>query len=316
MMRLFFHVGLVGSITVAALVCTAAAGGLSVPNAACASERPSDMPRLGVLDEPRPVELDHTLEFTLMVGAWIPRFKGDVTLDSSAGAAGTRFELGPDLHLDDLEPTVLPELAVRKDEIWEIHVSGFRFSTSSRSTIRRDGRFGEIQLDAGDTFHSDVDLTSASGELRIGLYRAYTNDGRDNATSDGRQKVDFRFAPLFGLRYVEVEHAFERTGGLREDVGGTWVVPYGGFRMELTYFPDGDLPIIRMLRLEAGGALGPALGADGGFAWQVRAGLTCNVTDNLGVMFGYRLLELEVESGAYELNGGLQGLFLAGSLRF
>jgi hypothetical protein len=245
----------------------------------------------------------------------LPRFDGNVWQGFGGGPAGRRFELGPDLRLDDMEATLLPEVSIRKREVWEMHLSGFHFSTAAQGTMERSGMFGDLEFAAGDTFRSEVDITSAAGELRIGMFRAYARDRADNRTSCNRQKVDFRFAPLIGLRYVEVDHVMVHGGG-REDAGGTWVVPYGGFRFELTYFPDGDLPLIRMLRLEAGAALGPALGADGGFAWQVRAGLTCNFTNNLGIMFGYRLLELEVENGPYELNGGLQGLFIAGSLRF
>lgn len=269
------------------------------------------------LDESSEAELDGSLNFSLLAGAWIPRFEGNATLGSASMPNATRFDLASDFALDDMEPTVLPELSIRKREIWEMRFSGFVFSTGAAGTIDRNGSFGELDFAAGDAFRSDLDITSAAGELRIGMLRAYTNTPEANVTNDGRQKVDFRFAPIVGLRYVEVDHRVERLAGNGvEDVGGTWVVPYGGLRFELTYYPDGDLPLIHMLRLEAGAAAGPALGGDHGFAWQVGAGLTCQFTPNLGVMFGYRLLELDVENGAYEFDGGLQGLFLAASLRF
>jgi len=34
------------------------------------------------------------------------------------------------------------------------------------------------------------------------------------------------------------------------------------------------------------------------------------------VLIGYRLIELDVENDDYSMDGGLQGLFLAGSFRF
>lgn len=312
MLRAIPHISLIARF-LAPVACVLIGANVTAAHGAFSEAGRTDDP---AFSKPQMNELDGSLEFTLVVGAWVPRFDGNVTLGSQAGVTATRFELGPDLRLDGLEPTLLPELAIRKRDIWEMHFSGFYFSTSSRGTMERSGSFGDLDFAIGDGFRSDVDLISAAGELRIGLFRAYANDRDDNLTSDGNCRVDFRFAPLIGLRYVEVDHVMERIGGAREETGGTWLVPYGGFRMELTYVPDGALPIIRMMRLEAGAALGPALGADGGFAWKVRAGLTCNITDNLGVMFGYRLLELEVESDGYELNGGLQGLFIAGSLRF
>jgi len=34
------------------------------------------------------------------------------------------------------------------------------------------------------------------------------------------------------------------------------------------------------------------------------------------LMFGYRLVGLNVDNGPYTLDGGLQGLFVAGSFKF
>lgn len=261
-------------------------------------------------------DLDGSLHFTLTLGAWLPRLDGNVTLGSAAtGTPGQRFELAQDFRLDDTEATVLPELAIRKRDIWEMHFSGFMFSTSASGFMNRDRSFGDMNFVSGDRFHHELDLISAAGEMRFGLFRAYTAQREDNRRADGSARVDFRFAPLIGLRFVEVDHAAQFED-MTERTGGTWMIPYGGFRMELSYFPDGALPLVRMLRLEAGAALGPALGGDGGFAWKVRAGLTWGITENVGLMFGYRLLELEVENGPYEFNGGLQGLYLAASLRF
>ena len=44
--------------------------------------------------------------------------------------------------------------------------------------------------------------------------------------------------------------------------------------------------------------------------------MTASITKNFGLMIGYRLVELDVEDGDYKLDGGLQGLFFAGSLQF
>ena len=86
--------------------------------------------------------------------------------------------------------------------------------------------------------------------------------------------------------------------------------------LELNYRPEERIPGLALFRIQAAVAGGPAFGGDGGGMWQVRAGITVGFTEMLGVMIGYRLVELNVDNGPYTFNGGLQGLFLAGSLRF
>jgi hypothetical protein len=86
--------------------------------------------------------------------------------------------------------------------------------------------------------------------------------------------------------------------------------------MHLRYAPEEGLIIGQALRLEAGGAIGPAFGGDGGYAWSIRGGVTLEVVENVGINFGYRLLELNVEDDDWEFDGGLQGLFLGGTIRF
>ena len=50
--------------------------------------------------------------------------------------------------------------------------------------------------------------------------------------------------------------------------------------------------------------------------WHARVGLTHYFNRNIGVYFGFRLVDFNVENGDYELEGGLQGLFIAATVRF
>jgi hypothetical protein len=226
------------------------------------------------------VSSDGTLGFTLTPGLWIPRAKGEATLAfSGAGAAATQFDLAQNFQLRSMERTFLPEIALRKGEMWEMHLSGFDFSTVSSGVMNLAGAFGELNFQPGDPFRASFDMMSVAGELRIGVYRPYGSASENNRNSDGRLRVDFRVAPILGIRYVEVDHHVEQLtmGGSiagREQAGGAWVVPYAGLRLDVTYRPGGEFGFIRMIRIEAGAALGPALGGDGGFAWQAYLMLT------------------------------------------
>ncbi len=72
----------------------------------------------------------------------------------------------------------------------------------------------------------------------------------------------------------------------------------------------------KAVTIEAGGALGTAFGGDGGGSWQIRAGVTWELTSTAAVYCGFRLLELDVENDGFVFDSGLQGLFVAGVLQF
>ena len=207
------------------------------------------------------------------------------------------------------------ELVLRTDDFWQWRLSGFDFSTDAGGIFDSYGQFGDVTLWPGDRYRASVDMTSAALEMGADVF---TIVGQAAGAEPSRE-VDFRFTPRLGLRYVQIEQSLEAVGRGREDLTGDWVAIFGGLEMRLRYEPQGGLgglPIGRALQLEAGGVIGPAFGGDGGFLWAVRAGATLEFTANVGFMFGYRLLELQVEDGDWEFNAGLQGLFLAATIRF
>jgi hypothetical protein len=253
------------------------------------------------------------VQFILTPGVWLPRLNGEASLGSAAAVA--IIDLDQMLELDDSEPIFRGELTVRIDDYWQVRADGFDFSTDSAGTFLSFAEFGEVTLRPGDRYRASVDLTSAAIEAGADLFTVVGDAAPDRP---GRE-ADLRFAPRLGLRYVGLEQSLQRVGGEREELSSDWLAVYAGLEMRLRYEPAGGvagLPFARAMRLEAGGGIGPAFGGDGGFMWQIRAGATIEVSPNVGLTFGYRLTELDVEDGDWEFDAGLQGLFLAATLRF
>ncbi|MDY7110097.1 MAG: hypothetical protein SYC29_15810 [Planctomycetota bacterium] len=253
------------------------------------------------------------LEFIFTPGVWLPRLKGDTTFGSLAGARV--IDLDEMLELDDSEPIFRGELTLRIDDYWQVRADGFDFSADSAGTFFFNRRFGDVILEPGDRYRASIDLTSAAIEAGADLFTVVG----DAAPERPGREADLRFTPRLGLRYAGVDQSLQRLGGEREELSGDWLALYGGLEMRLRYEPAGGvagLPFARAMQLEAGGTIGPAFGGDGGFIWQIRAGATVEFTPNVGLTFGYRLTELDVEDGDWAFDAGLQGLFLAATVRF
>src|SRR5262245_14557600 len=69
------------------------------------------------------------LELTFTPGAWLPRLGGEATLGPAAGAEELSIEDAFDL--DSSEASFTADLALRKDDTWQLNLTGFDFSTSS-----------------------------------------------------------------------------------------------------------------------------------------------------------------------------------------
>ena len=256
-----------------------------------------------------------TLEVSFLAGVWLPRMVGNVAL------GGGEIKVNDEFELNRSEATLNLELAVRKHDTWELWFGGFDFSSSTAGLFRGDGHsFGSLVLNNGDQYASDFEMTSIAADLSVTVWRPFADghshqQGAANRTWNGRYVADLRFCPQFGMRYVDVDHTVTTAGGT-ERTGGEWLAVYAGLLMEMDYRPRERTSWLALLRIQGSFAAGPALGGDGGSMWQVRASATIQFTEAFGFMFGYRLVELNVDNGSYTLDGGLQGLFVAGSLKF
>lgn len=258
-------------------------------------------------EEPSPVA-----EVRLAAGAWLARLGGDVRLRNGSGEA---FNLTDDLDLRDLEATFNAELNIRKHDYFDLHLSGFSFSTDQSGTMPRSAVYGDLQFGAGDAYRTSFEMTSVNMEVRFPVYRPFNNSDQ-KFNKDGRRRVRFRFGPLVGARYIDVEQAVEQVGIGRENAGGEWLGIHGGAHFELMFRPDGDFRWIDRLVLEAAASAGPLMGGDGGVFWQVQSTFRAYITENFGVHVGYRLVDMNAKNDGYRLEGGLQGLFVGGTVSF
>jgi hypothetical protein len=255
----------------------------------------------------KPHALDESgLDIRLTAGVWLPRLSGDSSLGSGALASDIDFD--DQLSLRDMEPTFLPEVDIRKGQRWRVHMSGFHFSVDDSTSFRGVSDFGDLELRPGDPVDSRWELDSVLVEVGYVFY-APSRDDPD---------ADFSIAAVFGTRYDRVKQRIDllTDDGGRESIDSTWLTPVGGLELDLAYEPGGRLPWLRRLELTANAAAGPALGEDGGIVAQVRATVTGHVDERFALHFGFRLVHLDVENDDYELSGGLQGLFVGGSIRF
>jgi|GEM_PF-1563311 len=242
---------------------------------------------------------DTALEFSLLTGVYFPRLGGESAL------GGPTINIDSQFNLDDSESLINFELLMRKGENWEIQFGTLDFSTETTGLFVGSGTFGGLSLTPGAAIRAAVDFSTFNLEVSPGLWRPYR-------TAD----TSLRFAPTFGMRWVSVEQTVTLIGTGTRAGEGEWLIPYGGLQLEVQHDPEEWLSWVKMIEIDAGLMTGPAFGGDGGSMWQVRAGLTLHLNDHLGFMFGYRLIELDVEDNAFTFDAGLQGLFLAGSVSF
>jgi hypothetical protein len=242
--------------------------------------------------------------FTFTPGLWVPRLGG---------------ENGPDIlveeafDLDNSESVFNLEVAMRKNDYWQIDLSGFDFETSQSGQFSGNADFAGLELNEGDPFDASFGITSAAIELswwqwdvcRIGHYHG-----------EKPCRVDLRFAPLLGMRYIDVEQTIDLPGEGRVETGGEWLAAFAGMNLQMRYDTHDSFPLIDFLEIDGSLAIGPTFGGDGGAMAQIRTGVTAFFNQNVGFTFGYRLLQVDVENDPYEFQGGLQGLFFAGTIRF
>jgi len=248
-----------------------------------------------------PVPVDE-IEIEFRGGVWLPRLKGEITF------GGETIDVETQLDLDNMETIFNGEFTLRKNDAWQLRAGGFDFDTESTTRFTGAGavEFGGLTLNDGDEVKSSVDITSIWVEVGHPFLHPYQGE-----------PADLRFSWLLGARYLDISQDLEVAGEGSVSPGGDWLAITGGVELLLRYEPEGGLLFARAFTIDAWTAIGPALGSDGGWVWQLGASATLEITPNIGVFFGYRLLEPDVETeDGYEFAAGLQGLFLGGTIRF
>jgi hypothetical protein len=254
----------------------------------------------------------HDLQVVITPGVWLPRLGGESKLAGLAGASDLTLET--DFNLDDLEPSFNFEMAITKGEKWQIDVSGFDFSTDSSGVFDLSGSFGAIAFDPGDAFDASFDMTSVAVGVTCWQWQPIRSGPREDSIGN----TSLRFAWGASVRWLDVKQTLDVPGASapRQQGDGEWVVPAIVVKMDLQFDLKPSFPVIDTVQLLAAGSIGPAIGGDGGVVLTFGAGIRGWVCHNFSLDFGYRLLQANVENDDYQLNGGLQGLFLSGTLRF
>lgn len=250
-------------------------------------------------------------------GVWLPRLDGFTSL----GDAGTRLDFSDELGADGTETVPNFELTGQYER-WSAMLSGFLFETDGSAAMLDQTIIGSTTVPGGATVGTNVDMTSAALELKYAIYQPLAvHPFPWSAPCEGTVPADdavtdFRIGPTLGVRYLEVEQSFDLGGLGTEEADGAWLAVLGGLDMTLLLNTRPTIPFLRSLEIQGGLGLGPAFGGDGGFLWQVRAGLTARFAEHIGLSFGYRLLETDVEDDDFDFEGGLQGLFVGLDIGF
>ena len=242
------------------------------------------------------------LGFNIVSGAWFIRLRGD-----SSFGGGQDLSLDDQLAMDDREASFRGEFRVGRDD-WGVWIMGTDFETSGSGSFTTAGTWDGTTFSAGDSFQSRFDMTNIAVE---GQWNPLDLIGEANT-----------HIPLFltvgahlGVLYSDVkqELVFNNT---TSDEQGEFTSLYAGGQLIIRMDTMNRVPWLQKIEFRAGGGVGTALGHDGGTMFHARADMRFYFMNNLALLFGYRLLELNVEKGDWKSSPSLQGLFVGASIEF
>lgn len=274
-----------------------------------------DAPR-ALPDPPRPSEGIH---FRLTADAWFPR------LDGTTSNGGASIDLGDGLDLEDTEPTIDGVAEFRWNR-WQLAISGFAFGTNGTVQASEPLSWGGVAVATGDSVNSSFDLDSAAFEAGYALWRPLADQpwpwsetvrNVRNTAPNGDYRGDLSFVPFAGGRWFGIDQDLRNaTTGASADFSSSWLALYGGLRLELAIRMPKEVPFLDRLVIGASGAFGGVVAGGSGTYYQVRAGLDLYITHNIAISGGYQLIELDADEDAFELDGGLQGLWVGATVWF
>jgi hypothetical protein len=255
-------------------------------------------------------------EWDLVLGAWLPRFEGQLRW----GSAGTEFE-ADDLDLDDLEASFAGDLSWRNEWV-RATIGGFDFSTSGAATLAAGSVVGGTTFTSATAATTAASMWSVGGQVAVTLWRPFAprttlwNGPTDPPAGLGPRgsSVDLAFECLLAMRYFSLSQSvttaatsavFEQTA-LGIGIGG-------GIRFR--WLPAETFPPMHGLDIFATASAGPAVFGGGNFV-QLETGIEWEICPNFAARFGYRLLDWTLESDGDRSSAGLQGLFVGGRLTF
>ena len=268
--------------------------------------------------------LDEAPAVTADIGVWVPRLTGT----AQVGSGGTSFDLNDDLAVEGSSAGVAGEFAVTIGR-WRVGGMGFSASTSGSESAVKAGTFGDTSMSVGDQIKGSYSAWMAGAEVGYVVYRpsadepwAWSDEGdnRDAASkafgANGRPLFDPQFLLLGGGLVFHYDQTVENvTVPSSSSFDRTVGCLYGGAGIDVQIGFDGRVPLVTDLRIYANAGVGPSI-PDADIIWLLRAGIAFMINENIGVEFGYRLFDFDLEDGPSTVDAGLRGLFGGVSVRF
>jgi hypothetical protein len=231
--------------------------------------------------------------FGVGVVSWSPRLSGDVTLEDSTGF-GTELSISGDLGLEELGTNVIWDVHLRLKR-HRIGVSGFSLSASEVEVATDSITWGDITIDPGDLFDSEIELDNVKVLYSYSLFTP--------------EKHGFDFGLGAGIDYFRVRTALEDALTLeRESFDEHVPLPVLAARLEV---PAGPF----RLSTEASGFYLRVNDIDAGFL-DAAASLSWEPTPGLVIYGGYRIIAPDLNGSDFQADLEIQGPFAGLAIRF
>ena len=269
-----------------------------------------------------PPPWDDALHIEISPGAWFARLRGTTQLSPGS----VTLDAETDLSVNSNETGFTGEAWVSWGSFYAVGVSGFSFETSGTGTSQVTGTYGSMAVNAGDSLSSSFDAWMVNVEFDYTIWRPFADrvtpwsepSGRKpQASGEGGSAADIRFNAIAAAGWLQTDFSTSNStaGGSASWERGAFFLQAGG-GIDLRIDPGRTLPIFKCIDVGVAGGVGTSFTRDEYIAF-VRAGITGYVTPNIGIEFGYRLLNFKVSPGSdSNWDGSIQGLYGGLSARF
>ncbi len=254
----------------------------------------------------------------LAAALWLPRVTGTV----QDGAY--QYDLAPDLGLTDNAASFAGELELSWGP-WHVSIEGDQFSTDGTNASTGGNTFAGVTINAGDPTATSFSYWMAGVDLGADLYRPFADQpfalgkrkyNAANVNSEGGYKLDFVLGGFVGFRGVGVsQQVTNLRTGLSGSVDPDWGILLAGARVGADVWLKDVFPLLRSMKVDASAGFGPAWPGGGSFT-AIQASITLYPCREFGIQMGYRLQALDMESGSYQIDSKVAGMFVGGVLHF
>jgi hypothetical protein len=258
--------------------------------------------------------LEESTPWTLRarITVWRVATGGDLKLPSETGTASSEVAL-ESLDADQPVHAPLADFTFRKGD-WGLTVRGAGWSTSGTAQPGFTGRLGDVEFSPTTILDTEVQVLifEAEGLYTLGRYQPERSE----------YKIDGALDLVFGARLTSVDAT---TRDVTPGIGA--VVPPESSGDNLFFEPlvglRGSMEIAEQVDLEVQATIGGLpLGDTSSFTGDIIAGISWRPIENVGILFGYRSVFLDLSDGedneAFELSGPAtaQGLFFGAVIAF